>query len=376
MKNEKTNTGIGTETARVAWFVTPHGFGHGARAAAVMAAMHQLMPHLHFDIFTLIPEFFFKESLPEGCFTYHPVETDIGLVQKSPLEIDYSASVRRLGEFLPFKDETIEPLAEKVNRLGCRMVVCDIAPMGIAVAKKAGITPVLVENFTWHWIYQDYLNHEPGFAPHIEYFKSVFEAAEVHIQTHPVEPAPGRHLLTPPVSRLPRNNRETVKKQLGIPPEEKMVMITMGGFPAHLPFISRLAEYRGVWFLIPGSKSFSRENHLIRLPYNSGFYHPDLIGAADGVICKLGYGTVSEVYHAGVPMAYIPRDNFRESRVMETFIQREMPGFPIMDQEFHDGVWLDRLPELLSMPRPPRPVSNGAAQIAQFLHRLLRKKRF
>ena len=48
---------------RIAYFVTPHGFGHAARAAAVMVALQEIDPAIQFDIFTQVPRWFFQDSL-------------------------------------------------------------------------------------------------------------------------------------------------------------------------------------------------------------------------------------------------------------------------------------------------------------------------
>ena len=54
---------------RLAYFVSPHGFGHAARACAVMQAMRAVWPRVVFEVFTLVPEWFFAESLEVGSAT-------------------------------------------------------------------------------------------------------------------------------------------------------------------------------------------------------------------------------------------------------------------------------------------------------------------
>ncbi|HYQ61402.1 MAG TPA: hypothetical protein VEP29_10130, partial [Desulfatiglandales bacterium] len=54
---------------RIACFISPHGYGHAARATAVMEALHHLDPEKEFEIFTEVPEWFFHHSL-SGAFTY------------------------------------------------------------------------------------------------------------------------------------------------------------------------------------------------------------------------------------------------------------------------------------------------------------------
>ena len=147
----------------IAYFISPHGFGHATRAAAVMAAIQTLSPGAHFEIFTRAPEWLFQASLP-GSFTYQSLMSDIGLVQRSPLQEDLPATLERLEAFLPFDQALVKDLSAQVQELACRLIVCDIAPLGIAVAAQAGLPSVLVENFTWDWIYAGYLDSEPRFA--------------------------------------------------------------------------------------------------------------------------------------------------------------------------------------------------------------------
>ena len=85
---------------RIAYFVTPHGFGHAARAAAVMVALQEIDPAIQFDIFTQVPRWFFQDSLVRNVRYYH-VCTDVGLVQTTSLHEDLPATVRRLDSFFP-----------------------------------------------------------------------------------------------------------------------------------------------------------------------------------------------------------------------------------------------------------------------------------
>ena len=136
---------------RIAYFISPHGFGHAARAASVMEALAKIESTLQFEIFTTVPDWFFSQS-NSFAFQYHRLETDIGLVQKTPFQEDLPATVQKLKKFLPFNPTRIAAVAEKIRDLKCKLVICDIAPMGIRVAQKAGVPSVLVENVTWDWI--------------------------------------------------------------------------------------------------------------------------------------------------------------------------------------------------------------------------------
>ena len=355
----------------IACFVSPHGFGHAARACAVMNALHARTPTLHLHIFTRVPRWFFAESL-DGAFTYHACLTDIGLVQDNALKENLPQTLRRLREFYPFAESLISNLSQHVTRFKCELVLCDIAPLGIAVARAAGIPSMLIENFTWDWIYAGYTRDEARFRPYVTYLRGIFRAADYHIQTEPVCARRACDLITPPVSREPRTSARQVRARLGIPSHARAVLITMGGIPQRHAFLDRLMDIPRMYFVIPGnSHRAEKRGNLILLPHRSEFYHPDLVNASDAVIGKAGYSTVAEAYRAGVPFGFVSREKFREAKTMARFIETQMRGIEISPDEFESGQWLARLDDLLALPRVARREPNGATQIAQFIHNVL-----
>jgi UDP-N-acetylglucosamine:LPS N-acetylglucosamine transferase len=241
--------------------------------------------------------------------------------------------------------------------------------MGIAVAKACGMASILIENFTWDWIYEGYRNENCRIIPHIEYLKHLFECADYHIQTEPIcVPSPDADLTTLPISRKIRTQAKIIREQLGIPQESKAVLITMGGIEEKYGFIDKLDAYPEVYFVIPGGSCVKKkQKRLILLPHHCDFYHPDLVNACDAVIGKVGYSTLAEVWQAGVPFGYVPRPFFSESEKLVRYIEQQMNGMMIEDYEFEDGRWLTMLKELLSMPRTPRNSSDGAVQAARFI---------
>lgn len=354
-----------------AYFITPHGYGHAARASAVMNAIHERHPEAIFEIFTSVPIWFFNMSL-RGGFNYHKLVTDIGLVQSSPMLEDLPETIHRLEAMLPYRPELTHNLAKQITQIGCEMVLCDIAPLGIAVAKAAGLPSVLMENFTWDWIYEGYLAEEPRFAPYIAYLRETFASADHHIRTEPAcSMQPPADLLTGVVSRKARVGREQTREQLGIAPEAPLVMITMGGIVTAYPFLDRLEHSANVRFLIPGSsEQHEQRGSMLLLPHHSHFYHPDLVAASDVVVGKLGYSTLAEAYTAGTPFAFIPRERFRESAPMGRYAREEMSAMELSEASFFSGEWIDLLPELIARPKRKSLTPNGADEISGYIEQI------
>ncbi|MEM7353269.1 MAG: hypothetical protein AAF657_20910 [Acidobacteriota bacterium] len=362
---------------RIAYFISAHGFGHAARACGVIDALWRQAPETEFELLTTAPDWFFEQSL-DRAVTAHPVATDLGLIQASSLEEDLDETIHQLRSWVPFGNERLDPLARLVTTMGCDLVLCDIAPIGLAVAARCGLPSVLIENFTWDWIYRGYLAQKPELAEIADELEKAFHSARLRIQTEPLcQPIRGATRVGP-ISRPPRLDRATVRRRLGIPEEASLVMVTMGGIEWDYAGIEeRLAKTparsgRERWLVVPGaSRTIEHHHRAVLLPHRSDFYHPDLVLAADAVIGKLGYSTVAEVHRAGVPFGYVPRPTFPESPRLEAWVRRHLPHHRIDPRAFAAWQWLDEIEPLLEQPRQNTgEAEGGEAAAAQILERL------
>lgn len=355
---------------RIAYFISSHGFGHAARAAAVMAAARELAPDLCFELFTSVPWWFFEDSLG------HPVRIhdgggDFGLVQTDALQEDLAATVTALKQRLPFRPDELDELARRLDDLGVGRVICDIAPVGLAAARRAGLPSLLIENFTWDWIYRHYAETEPELGPIADHLSEIYDGADERIQTEPCCRPLAAAKPVAPVSRRPRQSRQATRRRLGIPADARLVMVTMGGIEWDYTGLERRLAARAMddgWLLVAGGADEPRRiGQAILLPHRSDFYHPDLIHAADGVIGKLGYSTLAEVAAAGVAFGYVPRPGFAESPVLEAWVRRHLPHLRVEAESFVSGRWLDQVETLLSLPRRATSFADGGAEIARWL---------
>jgi len=353
---------------RIGCCITPHGFGHAARAAAVMEAVATLVP-VEFIVATTVPRWFFSQSLSVP-FSYNRLITDIGLVQKSSLDEDLQATLHALADFYPLSDTSVAHAVRLFS--ACDLILCDIAPLGIVAAQRLGIPSLLIENFTWDWIYARYLDQFPALGPHIDYLREIYCRASYHFQTAPVCQTTAGAKIVPPVSRSRRKTRTEIRRRLRVGEQDRLVLITMGGVAGNEYAIGPLQQEKTAVFMLAGKEvAVKIEGNIRWIPQDSEFYHPDLIAASDLVVGKAGYSTLAEVYSAGVPFGYIRRDSFRESSVLVDFINRERAGLEISALDFKTGKWLRQLPELFTLQAGLGKRENGAEAIAQYIVDLL-----
>jgi UDP:flavonoid glycosyltransferase YjiC (YdhE family) len=351
----------------VACFVSPHGFGHAARAAAVCGALRDRVPGLRLHLFTTVPRWFFADSLAPG-FALHRLETDVGVVQRGPLAEDLPATVARLAGLVPPPPRLLQALGRRLRRLGCAAVVCDIAPLGIAAARAAGLPAVLVENFTWDWIYRGLADREPRLRYFADELAATFRLADLRVQTEPVCRAVAGAVRVGPVCRRPRSTRAATRAALGVPARAPLVLVTMGGIPHGGFALETLGRAAGVHFVLAGAaRRRRRAGNALLLPHRSGFFHPDLVAAADAVVGKLGYSTLAESSRAGVPFGFVPRPGFPESAVLERWVLRRGRGVRLAPDDFASGAWVRRLDDLLALGRSRERLTDGAAEAARLI---------
>ena len=351
---------------RIAWFVTPHGFGHAARTAAIVEELGRRLPQVEVELWTSVPEWFFAESLTVAC-RRRELACDVGLIQRSPVEEDLPASLAALARFWSAADGgRIAEIAVAVAASGAACVVADIAPFGLAVARAAGLPGVLVENFTWDWIYEALAAAEPRFAPWAARLRSRSADPDLHLQLEPCCRPEAGAVPVPPVARAPRRSRAEIRARLAVPPGDAVVLVSFGGVEHRLANLAPLARHAGATFVIPGGSPEERwEGNLRLLPHHSPVHHPDLVAAADVVVGKLGYSTVAEAMAARSRMLFVPRPGFRESAVLEEYVLRRLPAAAMTLAELESAAWVERLPGVLARPRPPAEPLRGAEIAAQ-----------
>jgi hypothetical protein len=383
---------------RLAVFVSPHGFGHAARTAAVLAALRALRPALEATLFTSVPRWFFEESL-DFPVDYRLLVSDVGLVQRSAVEEDLAATVERLERFwAEAKGFHLGEIRRQLCDAGACAVLCDISPFGLLAAKTADLPTVLLENFTWDWIYEPLVEREPRFAPWVERLRALFALADLHLRAEPscgaetaaLEQAPASPTglsyfpsmrvfpsssssssssvptVVPPIARQPRATREATRARLGVEGGRPLVLVSFGGVPWLFERLDRWRAAADFDFVVPGgAEREERRGNLLLLPHHTPLFHPDLVAAADVVVGKLGYSTVAEADAAGARLLYLPRPGFREHAVLERFVRERLPCDEMPLDELRSGAWLERLPALLARPRPPASPSAGAARAAE-----------
>jgi len=363
---------------RVAAFVTPHGYGHAARLGAVLAELARRVPALELQIWTTVGRDFLAEALAPG-FELVPARVDVGVVQRSPFEEDPPATLAALGAWQAECAAAEPEWRARLASFRPDVVVCDIAPLGLELAARAGVPAVLVESFTWQWIYEPYLPEVAGLSRFRERFAAATASAALRIRAEPLCDAATsreREVRVAPIVRPTTARPAEVRARLGLAPDERLVAVSLGGIPFRMTGAEGWDLGDGVTIAAVGAaESARREGRVWLLPHRLGWPHRDLVAAADLVVGKLGYSTLAEAWAAGSAYLYVPRPGFRESAELERWVHGRLPAAPVAAEALASGAWTEAARDLLAAGRDTPRAAPGSAEAAAAIEPFLGARR-
>jgi uncharacterized protein (TIGR00661 family) len=351
----------------IGYFVSSHGYGHASRACAVIDKLYT-KGDINLSIFTQTPEWFFQNSL-SFPFEYIEMQTDVGLIQADPFTEDIEKTTIALEKFFPFSDNKYDEFLSSISKRNLDLILSDISPLGLWVADKLGVPSILIENFTWDWIYDYYLNHYTQLGGYISILRNIYQLPKLHFTCEPYCIRPKNSIIVSPVFREIRTSKREIRNQLGLNEKDFLVLITMGGIPIDHHEDNFFLNTGNIKFLFPINNVETKldNENFIFLPHNHPYFHPDLVNASDIVIGKLGYSTVTEVHSLTKPFLFIGRKNFRESNVLENFVREKMVSDEIELNQLFSSNTVEKIQNLIAISKSKKQPINGADQIANVI---------
>jgi L-arabinokinase len=99
----------------------------------------------------------------------------------------------------------------------------------------------------------------------------------------------------------------------------------------------------------------------------AGLAYVDLVGAADVVVTKPGYGIVTDCIGAGTRMVYTDRGDFPEYPILSEEMKHYIPAVFASNDEIRHGRLGPALDRVRAIPLPQRPRMDGAEVAADLL---------
>ncbi|KAJ0030989.1 hypothetical protein Pint_12656 [Pistacia integerrima] len=416
----KENEGVSASASRnhlvFAYYVTGHGFGHATRVVEVVRNLILAGHDVH--VVTGAPDFVFTSEIQSPRLFIRKVLLDCGAVQADALTVDRLASLEKYSEtaVVP-RDSILKTEVEWLNSIKADLVVSDVVPVACRAAAEAGIRSVCVTNFSWDFIYAEYVmaagNHHRSIVWQIAEDYSHCEFL-IRLPGYCPMPAFRGVVDVPLVVRRLHKSRKEIRKELGIGEDVKLVILNFGGqivlilslemidsnrdllysesyqlrkmfdyefnyFYLHPNSVSDMqpagwklkGEYLPsgwlclVQFVCGASDTQELPPNFIKLPKDA--YTPDLIAASDCMLGKIGYGTVSEALSYKLPFVFVRRDYFNEEPFLRNMLEFYQAGVEMIRRDLLTGNWKPYLERAISLKPCYEGGSNGGEVAAHIL---------
>ncbi|KAL6603260.1 hypothetical protein ACP70R_043621 [Stipagrostis hirtigluma subsp. patula] len=350
-----------------AFYLTGHGFGHATRAIEVVRRLVAAGHEVH--LATAVPEFVFTAEVRSPRLRIRRVLLDCGAVQADALTVDPLATLEKYRETAVVPRESI--LRAEVEWLGsikADLVVSDVVPIVCRAAADAGIRSVCIGNFSWDFIYAEYIM---GAGYH--HRSIVWQIAEDYSNCDLLLRLPGycpmpafRDVIDVPlVVRGLRKSRSEVRKELGIEENAKVLVFNFGGQPAGWELKQEWLPDGWICLVCGASDSQDVPPNFIKLPKDA--YTPDVMAASDCMLGKIGYGTASEALAYKLPFVFVRRDYFNEEPFLRNLLEHHQSSIEMIRRDFLSGHWKPYLLRAITLQPCYNGPINGGEVVAQLL---------
>ena len=359
----------------VAFCISGHGFGHASRQVEVVNALGALRPDLPIALFTQASPWLLDRTVRVPV-TRLSWAVDTGAIQRDSLHLDITATLEAARQFDEHSAASALALSREFRRQGIRVVVCDAPAMPCTAAALAGVPAIVLSNFTWDWIYEDFTADHAGFDDLPRRLGAHYAQADAawRLPMHGGFPTFRTVLDFPWIARRSRRDPAETRRLLGMGGDRPHALISFGGYGVsgmtlahHVGAPYRLVISGGAQHGatdVPPDAIVADRDRLEALDLR----YEDLVAACDVVVSKPGYGIVSECVANGTALLYTDRGRFREYPIMVEQMPEVLRCRFLSNATLAGGRWDADIEALLAQPGPAeRPLVNGADVAAGML---------
>jgi hypothetical protein len=343
--------------------ISSHGYGHAMQALLVVNALRERLPTLKI---TLRTQAHFLATRLYGDFDLLPVSSDFGMSMHSAVDVDVASSAAAYTQFHADWSQKVAVEAKALAATQADLVLADIPYLTLAGAQQAGISAVALCSLNWADIFWPYCAEQSNSRPIHQQMQAAYQSARYFLQAEPSMPMTDldNTKLIGPLAIVGLNRRTVINEQLQLNPEQRLVLIALGGIEMSLP-LHNWPEMPGVSWLVPAAWGIQHPGFYAWESLNLPFI--DVLRSCDVVVTKPGYGTFTETACNGVAVLYLEREDWPETVYLEDWLKKHARALSISRPQLEQGVIMDSLIQVLAAPKPAPPRANGAVQAAEFL---------
>jgi hypothetical protein len=350
--------------------ISAHGFGHLAQTAPVIRALRAQLPHLRLTIRSALPRLQLEHYLT-GHFEHECDAQDFGFAMHNSVDIDFESSARAYKDLHQQWQKRIDVEAAWIKVRKFTAVITNVAYLPLAAAERAGVPSASLSSINWADLFIHYFAAEPWAAKIHAEILAAYRSAHCFLRVSPGLPMTDlnrRHDIGP-IARLGTRDKGALARRLNIVEDNRHVLLAMGGFDFRLP-VESWARVPGIDWIVPAAWQVRHKDAYGIDP--SGINFADLLASADAIITKPGYGTFVEAACNAIPILYLQRDDWPETRYLSAWLDSHARACAVSRDHLMRGNFIDELEQLWSTQPPATPLATGAEEAAALLQTVLR----
>ena len=362
-------TQLHAETVRIAVYISGHGFGHLAQMAPVLQRLQALRPDTRFLLRCALP----ADEIVARLGFDRDVEivggaVDVGVVQHSAIREDRAASIAALRDWLAQMPEQLAREQAVLRDFAADLVLSNISPLAFPAAEALAIPSLALATLDWHAIYRHWLDADD---PALARLAAAYSGCDLLLSppmAMDMAAFPRRESI-PLIASRPQAIGASQLAGLQADGGRKRVLVLFGGC-GNPPFdLSALAAMDDWLFLLPmpgdGGDPGVAEN-VRYVQFSSQLRAVDLLPHVDLLLCKPGYGLLSESWVTQTPVAWVERPDFPEFPMLKDWLETRFPAAGMRREDFCSGHWQSTLQAALDCPRryPPLGSDDGVQIVA------------
>ncbi len=316
--------------------ITNHGYGHAVRMATVAAKLKQIRSDIVLILATTAPHWLL-ESYIQSEFIQRHRAFDVGVIQTDSMNMDLLATAQKLNLIEKNQEQIISSEVNflKTNRV--QLVLGDIPPLVALIAQRAGVPCLMMGNFGWDMIYQEW---GEGFQASVDWIRQCYGQVD-HLFRLPFhEPMSSFKAISDfgLTGGEPLYGSKYLREIFNLDkPKERTILLTFGGLGVEAIPYQTMEKFPHHQFISFDQYAPKIENlRLVRDPK----YRPvDFMPLCGQVVSKPGYSTFSEALRLEVPITTLGRSGFAETPYLLEGIQNYSQHQIIDNPSFFNGNW-------------------------------------
>ena len=341
---------------KIAAYISGHGFGHLSQMAPVLNHIFHMRPGCRFLIRCSLPESEIRARLQFDC-EIEQCPVDVGVVQKTAIEEDREASILGIRQWLGTIDEQTDREINLLRHFGVDLVISDISPLAFPAARALAVPGIGLATLDWFTIYAHWLAADDAVLATLNHAYSQCYLLLTPPMAMDMPVFPERREI-PLIAAYPSGKPCPVERN-----RSKAALVIFGGSNQPAFDVQALAAMDEWQFLMPFAPIDAPEN-VTTVTFGRDLKAVDLMPYVDVVVCKPGYGILSECWRTQTPMAWVERPDFPEYPMLKDWLQNIFPSCGMNRSDFSQSLWLPALQGAIACAREFPQISADGAQVA------------